>query len=42
MQKSETLAGKRTIVSQGLLFKLQYIGQICTIPKHIKKEIERI
>ena len=34
------LRGKKIIVNQILLAKLWYIGQIYTIPKYIKKEIE--
>ena len=33
-----SLRGKNIIDNQTFLFKLWCIGQICTIPKHIKKE----
>ena len=32
------MRGKRIILSQTLLSKLWYIGQICTIPKYTKQE----
>ena len=35
------LRGKTIIVNQILCSKLWYIGQIYTIPKYIKKEIEK-
>ena len=35
------LRGKKIIVNQILCSKLWYIGQIYTIPKYIKKEIEK-
>ena len=37
-----SLRGKKIIVNQILMSKLWYIGQVCTIPKHVKKEIEVI
>ena len=37
-----SLRSKKIILNQILLSKLWYIGQIYTIPKCIKKEIERI
>ena len=37
-----SLRGKKIIVNQILLSKLWYIGQVYTIPKYIKKEIEII
>ena len=36
-----SLRGKKIIINQILLSKLCYIGQIYTIPKYIKKEIEK-
>ena len=36
-----SLKGRRIIINQVLLSKLWYIGQIYTIPKHIKKQIEK-
>ena len=36
-----SLRGRKIIINQILLSKLWYIGQIYTIPKHIKKEIEK-
>ena len=35
------LRGKKIIVNQILFSKLRYIGQVCTIQKHIKKAIEK-
>ena len=37
-----SLRDKKIIVNQIFLSKQWYIGQVCTIPKCIKKEIERI
>ena len=37
-----SLRGKKIIISQVFLPKLWYIGQTYTIPKYIKREIERI
>ena len=36
-----SLRGKQMIINQIPLSKLWYIGQIHTIPEHIKKEIEK-
>ena len=36
-----SLRGRKLIINQILLSKLWYIGQIYTIPKYIKKEIEK-
>ena len=36
-----SLRVKKIIVNQILLFKLWYIGQIYTIPKYIKNEMEK-
>ena len=36
-----SLSGKKIIVKQILLFTLLCIGQIYTIPKYVKKEIEK-
>ena len=37
-----SLRGKKVTVNPVLLSKMWNIGQICTIPKYIKKGIERI
>ena len=36
-----SLKGRRIIINQVLLSKLWYIGQIYTIPKYVKKQIEK-
>ena len=36
-----SLRGRKIIINQILLSKLWYIGQIYTMPKYIKKEIEK-
>ena len=37
-----SLRGKKLVTNQILLSKLWYIGQIYTIPKYIKKQIEKM
>ena len=37
-----SLRGKKFVTNQILLSKLWYIGQIYTIPKYIKKQIEKM
>ena len=41
MRMRLSLRVKKIIVNQILLFKLWYIGQIYTIPKYIKNEMEK-